>query len=304
MTAKTRSRSLARRKRLGGFLAAPSSLKAGGLAAAVATAFGLAVWGAFEAKRRVEADPRFYFDSWSVELGDLPRWVTPEIKNDLLAAVEPHGSHGARLGLVSADAAEAVRGTIGRSPWVRAVTDLELVYPTAERPGKIRAALTLREPVALVEIGCDCYLTDFDGLRLGEPYDAEAQAWFGVPRIVGVRAGYKVPRPGEPWRQRDVVHGIAVARILWRERIQLEFPHRRIDAIDVSNVDGRVDRRASEVDLISGGRVFEWGRAPYSSGAQVLPLERKLENLRRVLADPRFDALRVVSLYTSPMVGS
>jgi len=277
------------------------SFRIAGLLVAFAVVIGLAVYGACEARRRVENDSRFRFDGWALEVGDLPWWVTPEIQRDLAGSYRLDRE---AFSLFGEDAMDRLRRALERSPWVRSATDLELVYPTSERVGRIRATLVLRPPIAMVEIGSECFLADVEGRRLGEPYDASAQAWFRVPRIIGVRGGFAMPAAGDPWRSNDIVQGIGVARVLAENGIAIDFPDHPIDAIDVSNVDGRADRRASEVDLICGGRVFEWGRSPYATGSQVMPIRRKLENLRRVLSDPRFGTVRVVSLYTTPLVGS
>ena len=58
------------------------------------------------------------------------------------------------------------------------------------------------------------------------------------------------------------------------------------------------------MDLICVRQVLEWGRSPYSAESQVMTMQEKLVNLRRVLQEPKFSTIRVVSLYTTPLVGS
>ena len=98
--------------------------------------------------------------------------------------------------------------------------------------------------------------------------------------------------------------GLVVAKVICSGRIQDDCPKFALSAIDVSNAEGGVEPKESEIDLIYGARIFEWGRSPHASGSQVLPISKKLENLRQVLSDPRFEHVRVVSLFTSPLVGS
>ena len=303
---RTRSRAGARKTslhdRLVNGLGKLPTFKVCGVCAMVLVVLGGLVWAALEARKRVQDDERFFFDQWTLELGELPWWVTPEIEGDLRDA---YGSEAReRISLFDDGALDDLRMRLERSPWVHSATDIELVYPTSERPGSIRAMLVLRTPIAMVQIAHECYLVDADQFRLGEPYSPGAQPWFAVPRLIGVRADCAVPEQGEPWRAGDVVQGLGVARVLRDNRIQADFPRQPLDAIDVSNVEGRVTGGASEVDLIFGGRIFEWGRSPFSTNSQALSIGKKLRNLRRVLADPRFETARVVALYTTPLVGS
>jgi hypothetical protein len=307
MSKKTRARSKTKsdlasmHDRVADFLGNLPAMRISIVAGVALLSIGLVVWGAGAARERVQGDERFFFDQWTLEIGDLPWWVTPEIEKDLQAAYRFDTDE--RISLFDEGAIDTLRRTFEKSPWVRSAMDIEFVYPTSERPGSILAVLALRTPIAMVQIGSDCYLVDADQRRLGESYLPSDQPWFAVPRIVGVHSGDAIPKQGERWAASDVVQGIAVARVLWDDRIQVDFPHHPIDAIDVSNVEGRARRGRSEVDLICGERVFEWGRSPLSTGSKVLSISNKLHNLRRVLADPRFGTTHVVSLYTTPLVG-
>ncbi len=257
---------------------------------------------AVKARRHVENDERFYFDQWALTLDNLPWWVTTEIQDDIFSGFDFGGE---RVSLFDDNAREKVRLALQGSPWVVNATDIDLVYPTSERLGEIKAGLVLSPPLALVQIGDDAYLTDLQGRRMGDPYyPDQAQEGFGLPKIIGVRGTHRIPVHGEPWVARDIQEGLVVAKVLYNAGIQNEFPQFAISAIDVSNAEGRVEPKESEIDLIYGARIFEWGRSPHASGSQVLPISKKLENLRQVLSDPRFEHVRVVSLFTSPLVGS
>jgi hypothetical protein len=260
-----------------------------------------AVLGALEVKREVEASERFFLDGWSLDLGELPEWVTPEIEAQL-GAIDL-GAAGERLSLFQKGVLRRLGERLESSPWVRAVTRLKIFYPTPRRPGIIDARLTLRVPVALVEAGGMYYLTDGEGLRLGEPYRTVPRAWFGVPVVTGAREPLVPPPPGGLWGARDVLEGVHIARILYEAAIHRDFPERPIEAIDVSNVDGRRNPRESEVALLSEGRLFQWGRSPRSAASRTLPLAEILDNLRAVLGDPRTRQYREISLYTPRLVG-
>ena len=259
---------------------------------ALVIAIGVAVWGSFRIRSHVRGDSRFAMAEWSIQFGKLPDWVTPEIRDDLedvdLGALVGDGT------LFDAGVLDVVREGIEVSPWVRKVDKIDLAYPTAKQRGALLLELTLARPVALVDTGGLFYLTDRDGRRLGEPYDTPPNDWFGVPTIVGLGIRAAVPEVGQPWESHVILNGVHVAVELYDRGIHEEFPTQPIEAIDVSNVDGRLTPHASEIVLIWRGRRLTWGRAPLNRMARTTSVDQVVENLRRVLERPTdFDAYEI-----------
>ena len=261
----------------------------------------LFVWLAVSVRQDVRSDERFLLANWTLYPANLPAWVTPEIRAQIMDEFTLEQS---RLSLFDPGVLSRMKEALERSHWIREVVDIGLVYPTPQRDGEIRAMMILSTPVAMVRVGKDCFLSDSRGRRLGEPYRVETRSWFKVPIVEGAGTGIAVPRPGKHWRSSAVLDGISVAAELRKARIAELYPENPIDEIDVSNARGRLNRSASEVNLHCGRRILEWGRASTSGAHRVLPVERKIAHLHAVLTDSRYWRMDRITLYTPRIVGS
>ncbi len=256
----------------------------------------LFVWLAVTIKQDVRSDPRFQLAHWSFNPGNLPAWVTPEIRDEIM---NEFNSEKGKLTFFDQEILSRLKELLERSPWIREVVDIGLVYPTPQRHGEVRAVMILSTPVALVSAGNRWYLSDSRGRRLGERYsvDARTRAWFKLPIIEGIEP--HIPRSGYAWTSNPVLDGINVASALHREQIGTRYPDNPIESIDISNVGGGIDGSASEINLLDRiGRTLEWGRATTSSSHKVLSPEEKLDNLHRVQTESRYWRRRRIRLYT------
>jgi hypothetical protein len=256
----------------------------------------LFVWLALSIKQDVRSDPRFQLAHWSFNPGNLPGWVTPEIRAEIM---DDFNSEKSKLTFFDQEVLSRLKELLERSPWIREVVDIGLVYPTPERHGEVRAVMILSTPVAMVSADKLWYLSDSRGRRLGERYsvDSRTRAWFKLPVIEGVEP--LIPRSGYAWTSKPVLDGISVASALHRARISERYPDNPIDLIDISNVGGGIDGSASEINLMDRiGRTLEWGRARTSKAHKVLSVEAKLGNLHRVQTEQRYWRRRRIRLYT------
>ena len=261
----------------------------------------LFVWLAVSVRQDVRSDERFLLANWTLYPANLPAWVTPEIRAQIMDEFTLEQS---RLSLFDPGVLSRMKEALERSHWIREVVDIGLVYPTPQRDGEIRAMMILSTPVAMVRVGKDCFLSDSRGRRLGEPYRVETRSWFKVPVVEGAGTGIAVPRLGKHWRNSAVLDGLSVAAELRKARIAELYPENPIDVIDVSNARGRLNRSASEVNLHCGRRILEWGRASTSGAHRVLPVERKIAHLHAVLTDSRYWRMDRITLNTPRIVGS
>ncbi len=261
----------------------------------------LFVWLAVSIRQDVRSDGRFLLANWTLYPANLPAWVTPEIRAQIM---DEFTFEQSRLSLFDPGVLSRMKEALERSHWIREVVDIDLVYPTPQRDGEIRTMMILSTPVAMVRVGKDCFLSDSRGRRLGEPYRVETRSWFKVPVVEGAGTGIAVPRPGKHWRSSAVLDGLSVAAELRKARIAELYPENPIDVIDVSNARGRLNRSASEVNLHCGRRILEWGRASTSGVHRVLPVERKIAHLHAVLTDSRYWRMDRITLYTPRIVGS
>ena len=261
----------------------------------------LFVWLAVSVRQDVRSDERFLLANWTLYPANLPAWVTPEIRAQIMDEFTLEQS---RLSLFDPGVLSRMKEALERSHWIREVVDIGLVYPTPQRDGEIRTMMILSTPVAMVRVGKDCFLSDSRGRRLGEPYRVETRSWFKVPVVEGAGTGIAVPRLGKHWRDSAVLDGLSVAAELRKARIAELYPENPIDVIDVSNARGRLNRSSSEVNLHCGRRILEWGRASTSGAHRVLPVERKIAHLHAVLTDSRYWRMDRITLYTPRIVGS
>ncbi len=264
-----------------------------------AVAFVMGLIGSIQVRDAVQGDERFVLENWRLEVGALPGWVTPDIRAEI-DGLRLEGV-GARLSLFSPGVLARVKEGLEHSPWIKTVADMEIRYPTFEKPGVLGLELHLRRPAALVEQGGLFYLADVEGTRLGEPYREAPTEWFGIPSITGIPSPGALPGPGERWTSRDVEQGIEVARVLHENHIHRDYPGRPIDAIDLTNLHGRVAPRESEIVLLCGRQRFAWGRSPISAGARTATVPQLVSNLRLVLSNPdAFSHLAVIHLHRRP----
>ena len=264
-----------------------------------ACAFVLGVLGSIQVRDSVQSDDRFFLESWRLELGDLPAWVTPDIRAELegLRLV----GMGERLSLFSPGVLGRITQGLERVQWIKAVADVSVKYPTFEKPGVLGLELHLRRPVALFEQGGLFYLADAEGMRLGAPYIEAPTEWFQVPVITGVALPGVLPEPGARWASRDALQGIEVAKVLMENGIQHDFPGSPIQAIDLTNLHGRVSSQDSEIVLLSSRQRLAWGRSPISSSARTATVPQLVANLRYVLSNPQaFSHLALIHLHRKP----
>ena len=261
----------------------------------------LFVWLAVSVRQEVRSDERFLLANWTLYPANLPAWVTPEIRAQIMDEFTLEQS---RLSLFDPGGLSRMKEALERSHWIREVVDIGLVYPTPQRDGEIRTMMILSTPVAMVRVGKDCFLSDSRGRRLGEPYRVETRSWFKVPVVEGAGTGIAGPRRGKHGRNSAVLDGRSGAAELRKARIAELYPENPIDVIDVSNARGRLNRSSSEVNLHCGRRILEWGRASTSGAHRVLPVERKIAHLHAVLTDSRYWRMDRITLYTPRIVGS
>lgn len=263
-------------------------------------AVGFGIWGSMRIRDEVRADDRFRLETWELAIDDLPDWVTPEIATQISEL--PEGITG-RTSLFDRGVLLDLRAALESSPWIEKVVDVDLAYPTTSRAGEVRARLAIRQPVVMVAVNGDLYLTDAQGRRLGRAYEDtgpwrdSAARWFRVPIIRGSRDIREVPAEGERWTARDVVEGVGVARVIDAAGIHDEYPQWPIEAIDVANVGGRLEPDAGDIVLVCDGRQLVWGRSPLSRESRTLPVDEVIANLRFVLHNMHLANYKLVKLH-------
>ncbi|MEN8151845.1 MAG: hypothetical protein ABFS86_18670 [Planctomycetota bacterium] len=239
----------------------------------------------------VARHPAFIVDPAAAVARAPAEWLTGE---DLVHMREASGLLGRRFSFFTPGLEGIFRRGYEGSPWVRRVTDVRLLYPN-----RVAVAVEVRKPVCGVPTanGRGMYLIDESGVRLPGIRTGPPRG-IGEPFLVLTGVTGLPPEPGEVWSG-QVWEGAAVARDLTRlERSVLSILD--LTSLDVSNVDGRIDKGESEITLVtkSGVRI-EWGRSRHARYAEFGPdVDEKFELIRQALrAYPRLAGLATVKLH-------
>ncbi|MDI6733813.1 MAG: FtsQ-type POTRA domain-containing protein [Planctomycetota bacterium] len=180
-----------------------------------------------------------------------------------------------------------------QNPWVARVESIEKQFPN-----KLVIKLEVRRPVAMVEMKklsgrSFYYLIDKQTVRLpGEYYHAPSLP-MTLPVIVGVRNS--PPLPGEKWQDKGLSDAIDVAVVLKEQQVLSQLD---ITAIDISNINGRLNKRASEIVLLTKNHTqIEWGRPIKTDKSFELSPAEKIKNLYRALqVSPQLQGIKTVKI--------
>jgi len=201
------------------------------------------------------------FDSTTnqtIELvGDIPNWVSEEIKNRIFAA--------ASADVNNRNPDENVAATLQRNisrqvPWLADVR----VQTTNN---SIRIAGRWRKPIAMVEEGKNRFFLDADLVVL----DYIPVANLSVVTVEGLEFDQHAPVSGKVWKGDDLAAALAVLGRLEKMDAAVcpQKPLlREIDKIDVSNFNGRKNKREPHIllytkdntQIIWGAEIGAWQR--------------------------------------------
>lgn len=213
------------------------------VASGVLIAAGVFTIGRIEATVVDDLRGRGFADS-TLLIVDVPEALRGIADTALIAALTPvFGDDWLEAGLCERLANRA--GSVG---WVRRVRAVR------RRPdGRFEVRCEYRLPMAMVQSRGGFHLVDRQGVRLPGEYSYDAR-WMCVH---GVSAA--PPRPGEVWMGDDLRAGLDLIELVGRRAYGVQ-----IEGVIVDNAQGRVDPRASHLELATDrprGRI-RWGSAP------------------------------------------
>jgi len=175
--------------------------------------------------------------------------------------------------------------------WIKRVTEVRRVIDKNRGTQTIEIYAEYRRPAAWVLIHGKCYLVDDELVRLPHEYsEADRKAMGGrVMAITGLSEG--VPEVGATFVGDDLAAGMKLVSLLRGKKYAAQ-----IDAIDVSNLNGRKDHHASWIVLntVWAGqdgkpRPVLWGRTPgeekfweISTAAKMKVLEDIYQKFNRI----------------------
>jgi hypothetical protein len=192
----------------------------------------------------------------SIELVDVPAWVSRRLEEKVYTAAG--GGEDLKL---DEDAARSIQNNLVREvAWLDEVK----VQITHE---SIRIKALWRKPVALVKQGSRRFYVDAELVVL-DPVPIEA---LPIVQVRDLSPGSHAPSVGEVWQQDDLAAAVVILELLDRmdKRVTPDKPLLyEIDAIDVSNFDGRENSRLPHIvlyakdntEIVWGAEYDKWQR--------------------------------------------
>ena len=243
-------------------------------------------------KRHVEARPAG--EPPRVVLLDRPAWMSDVVADRIAAFVRPAAGASPLDHALLRDRVERLRDY----PWVERVNLVRRAYDarTGTPGGLIEVDCAFRAPAALVAWRGQHWLVDAAGVMLPEAFDdgQAAQVVYGDDGRVNVRRVTGVTAPpagaGLAWPGDDLRAGLALLAAV------APYPFAQdVVGVDVGNYDGRLDRNAARLVLLTRhGTLVRWGR-PVDAGDFYVEatVDRKLYALEAIYREyGRVDAGR------------
>ncbi len=187
----------------------------------------------------------------TIELvGDVPNWVSEEIKNRIYAAATAEANNSSNDdGKIAVSAQQNIATLV---PWL-ADAKVQTTHKSILITGR------WRKPMLLVTADKNKFYIDTDMVVL----DYIPISNLSVINITGLELSKIPPTPGKAWQGDDLAAGMAVLNRLSRMDIAVS-PDKpllhHIDRIDVANFEGRKNKRDPHISLYTkDGTQIIWG---------------------------------------------
>jgi len=188
-----------------------------------------------------------------IELVSPPDWLSDELKERIIATAGA-GHNDFQL---NNDAARSVAQNLTPLAWLE-----EFQVQTTGRAIQIKA--DIRKPVAMIKIGHEKFYVDENLVVL----DYMPMPRLPIVPVIGVQA-LKVPPAGRPWQRDDLQAAVALLALLHKMDAMVAVKQpliNQIQSVDVSNFQGRRDRREPHILLYAIDETqIIWGAEPGSS---------------------------------------
>ncbi|MHC4632963.1 MAG: cell division protein FtsQ/DivIB [Planctomycetota bacterium] len=193
-------------------------------------------------------------ESVSLELANVPEWVSEELQAKILAAA---GGQAFRL---DEDAAQLVAENLASAVWLDEVK-------VQTKHDRLRIEGQWRRPLALVKSGLHKFYVDTELVVL----DFVPVPRLPIVTITGLSLVTKTPPPGKVWQRDDLAAAVTILDQL-SQMDKFITPDKpllsEIDSINVSNFEGRADARFPHIVLYAkdnteitwGAEVGKWQR--------------------------------------------
>lgn len=251
-------------------VARPATLRLATVIAAVAALIGLSSY----LRIRARAEAEVAQGEWELQLDRVPAWFPDDFRGELVRLTEIPRS----VSLRSSNWHQNLRERLEANPWVERITDLR------RDDNGVRFRADFVRPVVGVQVRGGFLLCDSAGRAIDVQPGAGLDSRWKVPAYRPEGGLREPPAGGTPvaagllaeWEAREL---FGLLDVLWGAGIY----ERWADAL--VRLSTRVTAEGDclwNLEANRGPRI-DWGRAPGSDRVPELPVERKLEHLRRTL---------------------
>lgn len=240
----------------------------------VLAALGLVARGVWEVSRsQVALSPQYVLTPASVAITPPPPWVSGNVTAEVFHVMQLDGQLSVLNGPEQLE--KRLAAAFSAHPWVRNVGAI-----TKTPPNRVAIAIEYRTPLAAVAVGNSLVPVDIDGAIL-PTRDLSADAMRYLPRIELVDPVVQPPAVGGLWLEPRLAGALSLVQSFGPAWNELNLFLVRID----HSADVRAGQRFWSYSVVStGNTVVVWGAAPGFSPPDEAPFERKLDSLRRAVA--------------------
>ena len=208
---------------------------------------------------RILASPEYLVGPQQIEITQPPPWIAhTDIRAEIFNDLNRQGT----LSIMDDDLTERVATALLRQPWVAKVRQVKKQFPA-----KVKADVTYRQPVCMIEIPGGLMPVDVEGTLLPRDDFSPVEA-ARYPKLVGVDRS-PMGNVGSRWGDSRVAGGAEIANKLlpYWEKFKLErivFRTPAESATGTISQQGMAQREgAYYYDIIAhGGMRIIWGTAP------------------------------------------
>lgn len=231
---------------------------------------GFIIGALIHVNRHVTSRPQFLLRADSIKLESLPPWCPPPLVRHL----NEMGARFRGCSIYEANLAERVVKHYLADPWVRSVIHVRKVFPNT-----LQVKLELRRPKYAIERPARCPLVDFECHVLPEQYVRRPGVPIPIPFVRGVSGD--PPGPGMRWADSALLGAVEVLETI--EAANSPVKQLPLIGADVSNFGGRIDRRKSDIVLLTGrpNVTILWGRPPSMQSCDEPTVQEKLAFIER-----------------------
>jgi|GEM_PF-2749975 len=231
-------------------------------------------------------------DDYIVKLSELndkirPTWATP-------VAMDYEEPPIQNKNMISDDALpEYLCKKLELSPWIKKVWSVHRIYPNS-----VEIKIERRQPRLAIKVANKYYIfVDDECVRLPGYYGSLPEIPERKIYVVTIKLEEKIPPPGKKWDSNAIYSALEMANTI--DTYYSIFNQVGISAIDVSNWDGKIDKRKSPVVLITNkNTLIYWGGTSFTKRFGEISVNEKIKNLALILkAYPEFSNIKVAKVY-------